>query len=132
MLNKMRIFAPRLYKDSQMANKYLIKNAWFITHETLGDIMCFVATPKVETSPNSLGYYLDNRLDEVFRFPGFAEIVENIIPKMDVIGNDLWQMPAYGDLIEVEFNLSDFNDQLIFQANYGREVLFHTSKDCFE
>lgn len=114
--------------------KYLVKNAWFISHETLGDIMCFIMTPKVETSPNTLGYHLDNQFDEVFRFRAFydTDFIESIICRMDVIGNNMWQMSPYGDLIELELDLSEFKDELIYQSNYGRNVLFHTSNICFK
>ena len=113
-----------------MFKKYLIKYAWQCTHDVLGEIVCFVATPYTPTSPCANGYVLTANKDEVFRMGADSKTAKMILRKLTNVGNHQWCHPNCNYLVEMEFNMDTFFDQEIFQesSNYNREVLFHT--DC--
>lgn len=79
--------------------------------------------------PNTYGYNLSKELDEVFRFPSDHPAALFILKRLARINSTQWSEPSY-DLVEEEFDLNDFFEELIYQDNYGREVLFHTHHGC--
>lgn len=113
-----------------MYQKYLIKHAWECTHQLLGDIVCFVASPYGKTSPYSYGYITSPKKDEVFRMASDSKQANMILHKLSKCGDHQWTHPNCDFLVEIEFNMDMFFDQEIFQenTNYNRDVLFHT--DC--
>ena len=113
-----------------MLKRYLIKYAWQGDHEILGDIVCFVATPYSETSPNNFGYVISSGKDEVFRMASDSKQAKMILHKLTKLGNSQWTHPDTDYLIEIEFNMDVFFEEEIYQENeqYKRNVLFHT--DC--
>ena len=113
-----------------MLKKYLIKNAWQCTHEILGEIVCFVVTPYIQTAPYTFGYVSSEKNDEVFRMAVDSKQANMILRKLTKIDNNQWSHPNTDYLVEIEFNMDAFFDQEIFQenTNYNRNVLFHT--DC--
>jgi len=110
--------------------KYLIKFAWKCNHERFGEIISFVVSPYQETSPNSYGYVLDNTSDEVIRFPSSSLEANSLLRRLAGMGNNQWAAPSF-DLVEKEFDLDEFEEDLYYQDNYGRNVLFHTHEDCY-
>ena len=113
-----------------MIQKYLFKFAWKCQHEIYGEIISFVVSPYQETSPCCWGYILDGYVDEVIRFPADSIFAKSILSHMISIGNNQWEMPLHGELIEHEIDLDDYNEERFYQDNYGREVVFHTHWSC--
>lgn len=110
-------------------NKFKITFAWICDHEEYGEIISFLVSPKVLVCPNTYGYNLSKELDEVFRFPSDHPAALFILKRLARINSTQWSEPSY-DLVEEEFDLNDFFEELIYQDNYGREVLFHTHHGC--
>ena len=112
-----------------MNNKFKITFAWICNHEEYGEIVSFLVSPKVLICPNTYGYNLSKALDEVIRFPANHPKALSILNRMAKINSTQWSEPSY-DLVEEEFDLDDFFEELIYQNNYGREVTFHTYHGC--
>lgn len=118
-----------------MTNQFMIKFAWKCNHEDYGEIVSFIVSPKVVTSSygdyTTYGYNMGKDYDEVIRFPAENPRALSIVRKLAIVNSSQWAPPTFGDIIEEEFDLDDFFDEYYFQDNYGREVIFHTSNECF-
>ena len=114
-----------------MTNQFLIKFAWKCNHEDYGEILSFIVSPKINTYANVYGYNMSKDYDEVVRFPTDHPQALSLISKLAKVNSTQWAPPTFGDYIDEEFDFEDFFDEYYYQDNYGREVTFHTHKDCF-
>lgn len=109
--------------------KYLIKMAWKSYHPKYGKLISFLVTPYKETTPYNWGYAIDNTYDEVFRLSSNSINEEQILKGLTKVSENQWELQDLSNLVETYFNPNDFFDEGIYQDNFGRNVLFHTSKE---
>lgn len=110
--------------------KYLVKMAWTSCHPQYGKLISFLVTPYKETTPSSWGYTIDDTYDEVFRL-SYSTIIdeEQILKKLTKVSDNQWELQDLSNLVETHFNSNDFFEEEIYQENFRRNVLFHTSKE---
>ena len=112
-----------------MTKTFMIKFAWWNYHARFGEIISFLVTPKRNTYANVYGYDLSKKYDEVFCLPSESPEALSILDKLSSAGGAKW-VPPSGDIVEEEFELEEFYEELCYQDNYGREVAFHTHLSC--
>lgn len=109
--------------------KYLVKMIWKSHHPQYGRLTSFLVTPYQETFPSSWGYTIDNTYDEVFRLSSNSIDEEEILKRLTKVSENQWELQDLSHLVETHFNTNDFFEEEIYQENFGRSVLFHTSKE---
>lgn len=114
-----------------MRNNYMIKFAWKCNHKAYGEILSFVITPLIKTTPNSYGYSLTYDLDEIVRYPSNHPEALSLLKRLVKVSSDQWYAIS-DDYIEEFFDFEDFDDEYYYQDDdeYKRDVLFHTHKEC--
>lgn len=103
--------------------------AWKSYHPKYGKLISFLVTPYKETTPYNWGYTIDNTYDEVFRLSSNSINEEQILKGLTKVSENQWELQDLSNLVETYFNPNDFFDEEIYQDNFGRNVLFHTSKE---
>lgn len=109
--------------------KYLVKMVWKSHHPQYGILTSFLVTPYKETSPYSWGYTIDNTFDEVFRLSSDSIDEEQILEKLAKVSENQWELQDLSNFVETYFNSNEFFEEEIYQENFGRKVLFHTSRE---
>lgn len=103
--------------------------AWKSNHPQYGKLISFLVTPYKEIAPCNWGYTVSNTYDEVFRLNSDSIDEEQILKKLTKVSENQWELQDLSNLVETYFNSNDFFEEEIYQENFGRNVLFHTSKE---
>lgn len=65
----------------------------------------------------------------MFRLSSNSINEEPILKGLTKVSENQWELQDLSNLVETYFNPNDFFDEEIYQDNFGRNVLFHTSKE---